>query len=71
MNEKVLRYWLSASPELILWGVLLFTFKYDYWREDFAFIPMQSTWVMAILFTIRLKKIITNTITKWTKDGTR
>lgn len=22
MNEKVLKYWLSASPELILWGFL-------------------------------------------------
>lgn len=69
MNEKVLKYWISASPELILWVLLLFTFKYDYHREDFVFIPMESTWVMAILFTIRLRKVILITINKWTKNG--
>lgn len=67
MNEKVLRYWISALPELLLWVVLYFCFKHDYTREDFVFIPIQATWVIGLLIGIRLKKIITNTIQKWRK----
>lgn len=67
MNEKVLRYLLSCSLELVLWVALFFCFKHDYTREDFVFIPIEASWVLAVLFALTVKRIITNVLNKWTK----
>jgi hypothetical protein len=67
MNEKVLRYWASASIEILLWIVLLFCFDYDFKREDFVFIPIEAGYVLAGLAGISIRRIIINTINKWTK----
>jgi hypothetical protein len=67
MNEKVLRYWASASIEILLWVVLLFCFDYDYKREDFVFIPINASYVLAVIAALSIRRIIINTINKWTK----
>lgn len=67
MNEKVLRYWVSASIEILLWVVLLFCFDYDYKREDFVFIPINASYVLAVIAALSIRRIIINTINKWTK----
>ncbi len=67
MNEKVLRYWVSASIEIVLWIVLLFCFDYDYKREDFVFIPINASYVLAVIAALSIRRIIINTINKWTK----
>lgn len=67
MNEKVLRYWASASIEIVLWIVLLFCFDYDYKREDFVFIPINASYVLAVIAALSIRRIIINTINKWTK----
>ena len=54
MNEKVLRYWASASIEVLLWIVLLFCFKYDYKREDFVFIPIEAGYVLAVIAALSI-----------------
>lgn len=67
MNEKVLRYWVSASIEILLWIILLFCFDYDYKREDFVFIPINASYVLAAIAALSIKRIIINTINKWNK----
>ena len=67
MNERVLKYWVSALPEIILWVVLYFCFNHDYQREDFVFIPIEASQCIGLLIGIRLRKIIINTINRWHK----
>lgn len=60
-------YVANAGAEVILWLVLYFCFKHDYQREDFVFIPIQATWVMAIIFGITLIRIIKQCLIKFNK----
>lgn len=64
MTHKAKIYLLKSLPELSLWAVLYFCFKHDYKREDFVFIPIQATWVMAIIFGLSLIRITTQFLLK-------
>lgn len=64
MTIKARNYLLKSLFELGLWAVLYFCFKHDYQREDFVFIPIQATWIMAVIFGLNLIRMITQFLIK-------
>lgn len=43
------RFLARKSPGLILWVVLIFSFRFDVYSEDFRFIPYESVLIMAAI----------------------
>lgn len=52
------RYCLRKAPQLGLWVLLVFSFRFDIYREDFRFIPYQSTIIITAIFAYNLWNVL-------------